>query len=246
MIVCKYSLKLQERRYKTLEPSELDAERGWRAPASPAPAWLLTGHPKTGRGSAGSASTALAVRQEGPGGRAQRAGAAAASCTLPRCCRCGRAGPVPGPATVPSSTSPCPGKPILCTVAPGGQGLWQGQGPPCLLTTVLANSTRFRSCVRPPLSRPGGHRGRQGISAGARQGCRAAAGMQLAAPQLYRTLRGTAVCSGAGAEAQPGGTRGGRCWGHAGTRAPGDMGRDPGTLSPGREARRSRADELQC
>lgn len=65
MIVCKYSPKLQERRYETLEPSERDTECALvhrhcqEPPNQERPCWTCPG-----------------VHGEGPSGQGQRAGAA--------------------------------------------------------------------------------------------------------------------------------------------------------------------------
>lgn len=69
MVVCKYSPKLQERRYETLEPSERDTECALvhrhcqEPPKQERPCWTCPG-----------------VHGEGLSGRGQRAGAATALC----------------------------------------------------------------------------------------------------------------------------------------------------------------------
>lgn len=110
MVVCKYSPKLQERRYETLEPSERNTERALvhrhcqEPPNQDRPCWTRPG--ERGEGPSGRAGAATAL---------SRCGAAAGDCT-----------------------GTGPGNPFLAAVALEDRGV-AGAGTPSPPRTVLAN-----------------------------------------------------------------------------------------------------------
>lgn len=160
MIVCKYSLKLQERQYKTLEPSELDTECALASAGIPGPClaahwppqnqerlrWICRHCPGCVRGGSGWLN---------PAGWGCRCTLHPAMVLLAWLC---------GTSTMtghgPQQHLPTPRETHPLRSGTGGPGTPAGAGTPVRTDHHPGKLTQFRSCVQ-PLSR-GATRSRAG------------------------------------------------------------------------------------